>query len=100
MTLNEYTRSSGLGLATTKLLSEKGANVAVLDLQETPLENPTIKFWECDISSDARVEECIAEANAWSIKESKPLGGAVCCAGVGMAGRVISTFELNSDHFT
>jgi NAD(P)-dependent dehydrogenase (short-subunit alcohol dehydrogenase family) len=75
-------------LATTKLLSEKGANVAVLDLQETPLDNPAIKFWECNVSNDGRVEECIKQAIKWSTEQDRPLAGAVCCAGVAMAGRV------------
>ena len=84
----ELCRSSGLGLATTKLLSEKGANVAVFDLQEHPDSSKNLKFWKCDVSDDARVEQCVKETILWSEKESTPLGGAVCCAGVGMAGRV------------
>lgn len=80
--------SSGLGLATTKLLSEQGANVAVLDIQEHPNQSGQIRFWECDVSNDDRVEECVNEATGWSREQNKPLGGAVCCAGVGMAGRV------------
>ena len=80
--------SSGLGLATTKLLSEQGANVAVLDIQEHPNQSSQIRFWECDVSNDNRVEECVNEAIGWSKEQNKPLGGAVCCAGVGMAGRV------------
>ena len=91
-------RSSGLGLATTKLLSEKGVNVAVLDLHETPLNTPRIKFWKCDVSDDARVEECINEAVEWSVQESKPLAGAVCCAGIGMAGRVFPSFRVDGDY--
>jgi NAD(P)-dependent dehydrogenase (short-subunit alcohol dehydrogenase family) len=81
-------------LATTKLLSEKGANVAVLDLQETPLDNPAIKFWECDVSNDGRVQECIKQAIKWSTEQDRPLAGAVCCAGVAMAGRVQTPPDL------
>ena len=80
--------SSGLGLAATKLLSEQGANVAVLDIQECPNQSGQIRFWECDVSHDNRVEECVSEAIGWSKEQNKPLGGAVCSAGVGMAGRV------------
>ena len=82
--------SSGLGLATTKALAAQGANIAVLDLQEHPNPASTLRFWECDVSNDDRVEECVNEAIKWSVDEKKPLGGAVCCAGVGMAGRVFS----------
>jgi hypothetical protein len=70
------------------LLSERGANIAVLDLQEPPEAGKGIKFWVCDVSIDARVEECINESIVWAREESKPIAGAVCCAGVGMAGRV------------
>ena len=84
----ELGRSSGLGLATTKLLSEKGANVAVFDLQEHPDASGSVKFWKCDVSNDTRVEDCVNEAIVWSENASMPLGGAICCAGVAMAGRV------------
>ena len=84
-------RSSGLGLATTKLLSEKGASVAILDLQEPPEMIPHTKFWKCDVSNDERVETCINEAIEFAASEKKPVAGAVCCAGVGMAGRVSSS---------
>jgi NAD(P)-dependent dehydrogenase (short-subunit alcohol dehydrogenase family) len=94
-------RSSGLGLATTRLLSEKGANVAVLDLQEPPEGSSSVKFWKCDVSNDARVEACIKDAIEWSEKESLPIAGAICCAGVGMAGRVFPAFiEAHSDYFS
>jgi len=81
-------RSSGLGLATTQLLLKRGANVAVLDLQESPESNSSLKFWKCDVSDDKRVEDCVKEAIQWAEKENKPIGGAVCCAGVAMVGRV------------
>jgi 3-hydroxyacyl-CoA dehydrogenase / 3-hydroxy-2-methylbutyryl-CoA dehydrogenase len=86
--------SSGLGLATTKVLAEQGASIAVLDLQEHPNPSSSLRFWECDVSNDERVEECVKEAIKWSIDEKKPLGGAVCSAGVGMAGRVSSHLKL------
>lgn len=84
-------RSSGLGLATTKLLSERGASVAILDLQEPPEKIPHTNFWKCDVSNDERVETCIKEAIEFASTEKKPVAGAVCCAGVGMAGRVSSS---------
>jgi NAD(P)-dependent dehydrogenase (short-subunit alcohol dehydrogenase family) len=75
-------------LATTKLLSEKGASVAVLDLQEPPEKIHNTKFWKCDVSDDERVETCIKETIQFASNEKKPIAGAVCCAGVAMAGRV------------
>ena len=94
----EYIRSSGLGLATTKLLSEKEANVAILDIQEPPETLVGTKFWQCDVSNDARVEECIKGIVEWSREESKPIGGAICCAGVAIPGRVhlLTGYSTNS----
>jgi NAD(P)-dependent dehydrogenase (short-subunit alcohol dehydrogenase family) len=83
-----------LGLATTKLLSDKGANVAVLDLQVPPETINGTKFWECDVAKDARVEECIKESIEWAKSKSKPIAGAVCCAGVGMVGRVLFPLSM------
>ena len=60
----------------------------MLDLQESPESSGGVKFWECDVSKDKRVEECIKEAIEWSEKEAKPVGGAICCAGIAMVGRV------------
>ena len=92
-------RSSGLGLATTKLLSEKGASVAILDLQEPPERIAHTKFWKCDVSNDQRVETCIKEAIEFSDTENRPVAGAVCCAGVARAGRVSSSTSIsNPDH--
>lgn len=86
-------------MATTKLLSEKGASVAVLDLQEPPENIPNTKFWRCDVSDDERVETCIKEAIEFASSEKKPIAGAVCCAGVAMAGRVLTLTKVaNSDH--
>ena len=81
-------RSSGLGLATTKLLAENGASVAILDLQEPPETIARTRFWKCDVSNDQRLETCIKEAIEFAASEKRPVAGAVCCAGVGFAARV------------
>src|SRR5947207_10871704 len=83
-------RSSGLGLATSQLVVERGGHVAILDVQTPPdgIAGSRVRFWKCDVGDDGRVEKCVTEAIAWSRDEEKPLGGAICCAGIAVAGRV------------
>ena len=80
--------ASGLGAATVKLLQERGAEVAVLDLN--PDQAPAgVKAVHCDVSDDASVRRAVAEA-------AEQLGGidvVVNNAGVGAQG----TIEANDD---
>ena len=80
--------ASGIGAATVKLLQERGAEVAVLDLN--PDQAPAgVKAVHCDVSDDASVRRAVAEA-------AEQLGGidvVVNNAGVGAQG----TIEANDD---
>ncbi|GGH96455.1 SDR family NAD(P)-dependent oxidoreductase [Arthrobacter liuii] len=80
--------ASGIGAATAKLLQERGAEVAVLDLN--PDQAPAgVKAIHCDVSDDASVRSAVEEA-------SEQLGGidvVVNNAGVGAQG----TIEANDD---
>ncbi|MFC4397753.1 MULTISPECIES: SDR family NAD(P)-dependent oxidoreductase [Micrococcaceae] len=80
--------ASGIGAATVKLLQERGADVAVLDLN--PDQAPAgVKAFHCDVSSDASVRRAVEEA-------AEQLGGidvVVNNAGVGAQG----TIEANDD---
>ncbi|MDP9988888.1 SDR family oxidoreductase [Arthrobacter sp. FW306-05-C] len=80
--------ASGIGAATAKLLQERGAEVAVLDLN--PDHAPAgVKAIHCDVSDDASVRRAIEEA-------AEQLGGIDVVAnnaGVGAQG----TIEDNDD---
>jgi len=80
--------ASGIGAATVKLLQERGADVAVLDLN--PDQAPAgVKAVHCDVSDDASVRRAVEEA-------AEQLGGidvVVNNAGVGAQG----TIEANDD---
>ncbi|MDH6115416.1 2-keto-3-deoxy-L-fuconate dehydrogenase [Kitasatospora sp. MAP12-15] len=75
--------ASGIGLATAELLSERGAQVAVLDLDPSHLTPPLLGF-TADVSDDLSVREAVAGA-------AERLGGIdilVNNAGIGAAGTV------------
>lgn len=79
--------ASGIGAATAKLLQERGADVAVLDLN--PDQAAGVKAIRCDVSDDASVRQAVKEA-------AEQLGGTdvvVNNAGVGAQG----TIEANDD---
>ena len=80
--------ASGIGAAAAKLLQERGASVAVLDLN--PDQAPAgIKAIHCDVSDDASVRQAIEEA-------AQQLGGIDVVAnnaGVGAQGSI----EANDD---
>ncbi|NUP58314.1 MAG: SDR family oxidoreductase [Pseudarthrobacter sp.] len=79
--------ASGIGAATAKLLQERGAEVAVLDLN--PDQAAGVKAIRCDVADDASVRQAVEEA-------AEQLGGidvVVNNAGVGAQG----TIEDNDD---
>ena len=80
--------ASGLGEATARLLTERGARVAVLDLQDDKGEALAKEiggvFVHCDVTN---TEEVVAGVEA--AKELGPLRALVNCAGVGNATRTI-----------
>jgi len=75
--------ASGIGLATAQLLSELGANVAVLDLDPSGIAHPLIGL-KADVGDDTSVRSAVEAAAA-------ALGGIdilVNNAGIGAAGTV------------
>jgi NAD(P)-dependent dehydrogenase (short-subunit alcohol dehydrogenase family) len=80
--------ASGLGEATVRLLTERGARVAILDLQDDKGEALAKElggvFVHCDVT---KTEEIIAGIEA--AKELGPLRSLVNCAGIGNATRTI-----------
>ncbi|MFF5308098.1 SDR family NAD(P)-dependent oxidoreductase [Streptomyces massasporeus] len=80
--------ASGIGRATAELLAERGAQVAVLDLDPSPVDKPLLAH-RADVTDDASVREAVATAVA-------DLGGLdvlVNNAGIGAQG----TVEDNAD---
>ncbi|MEV5570110.1 SDR family oxidoreductase [Spirillospora sp. NPDC052269] len=78
--------ASGIGLATARLLAERGAKVACLDLNEAPAPLVTVK---ADVTEDASVRTAVADA-------ASRLGGldvVVNNAGIGAQG----TIEADDD---
>lgn len=53
--------ASGIGLATTRLLAAHGANVAALDRNPEPVEEPVVGIG-CDVTDTASVEAAVAAA--------------------------------------
>ncbi|MER5579499.1 SDR family NAD(P)-dependent oxidoreductase, partial [Streptomyces massasporeus] len=75
--------ASGIGRATAELLAERGAQVAVLDLEPSPVDKPLLAH-RADVTDDASVREAVAAAVA-------DLGGLdvlVNNAGIGAQGTV------------
>ncbi|MGH1554151.1 SDR family NAD(P)-dependent oxidoreductase [Streptomyces sp. L7] len=80
--------ASGIGRATAELLAERGASVAVLDLDPSSVEKPLLGY-RADVTDDASVRQAVASAVA-------DLGGldiVVNNAGIGAQG----TVEDNDD---
>ncbi|MER6536995.1 SDR family oxidoreductase [Streptomyces sp900105755] len=80
--------ASGIGRATAELLAERGAQVAVLDLDPSAVEKPLLGF-QADVTDDASVRTAVASA-------AEALGGLdvlVNNAGIGAQG----TVEDNDD---
>ncbi|MEU0894494.1 SDR family NAD(P)-dependent oxidoreductase [Streptomyces massasporeus] len=75
--------ASGIGRATAELLAERGAQVAVLDLDPSPVDKPLLAH-RADVTDDASVRESVAAVVA-------DLGGLdvlVNNAGIGAQGTV------------
>ncbi|SEC71556.1 NAD(P)-dependent dehydrogenase, short-chain alcohol dehydrogenase family [Streptomyces sp. 3213] len=80
--------ASGIGRATAELLAERGASVAVLDLDPSSVEKPLLGY-RADVTDDASVRQAVASVVA-------DLGGldiVVNNAGIGAQG----TVEDNDD---
>lgn len=80
--------ASGIGLATARMLAERGAHVAVLDLTPDAVDKP-LRGYRADVSDDTAVRTAVVAA-------AEDLGGIdilVNNAGIGAAG----TVEDNDD---
>ncbi|OJD18237.1 hypothetical protein AJ78_01737 [Emergomyces pasteurianus Ep9510] len=96
--------SSGLGLATATALLNQGANVSLLDLNPPPsdisplLENPSRTLYtRTDVSNTESLQHAIDATVSWiSTSAHAPLGGVVCCAGIGYGERALPRQDPSS----
>ena len=82
--------SSGLGAACVTEFARSGANVVICDVSERGAElehelGDRVKFVRTDVTDGAQVEKAVAAAG----EEFGTLHGAICCAGIATAERVI-----------
>ncbi|MEV4604844.1 SDR family oxidoreductase [Amycolatopsis sp. NPDC049253] len=75
--------ASGIGLATARLLAERGARVAVLDLKTDDVPEPLAGF-RCDVTADAEVRAAIDAV----VERFGRIDVLVNNAGIGAAGDV------------
>ncbi|GGW45704.1 SDR family NAD(P)-dependent oxidoreductase [Streptomyces caelestis] len=83
--------ASGIGRATAELLAERGAQVAVLDLDPSSVDKPLLAY-RADVTDDASVREAVAAAVA-DLGGHGVLDVLINNAGIGAQG----TVEDNSD---
>jgi NAD(P)-dependent dehydrogenase (short-subunit alcohol dehydrogenase family) len=83
--------SSGLGAACVRTLAKAGANVVIADLNRGGGESlvkelePRVRFAQADVSDEASVQKALNTA----LEAFSGLHGAVLCAGIGLAERVL-----------
>ena len=98
--------SSGLGLATTTALFDNGANVSILDLNVPPSElssladSGRVLFTKTDVSSTQSLQNALKKTLKWAQETSKPLSGAICCAGIGTAALSLPRQDPSATHDT
>ncbi|KKZ61126.1 hypothetical protein EMCG_04271 [[Emmonsia] crescens] len=96
--------SSGLGLATATALIAQGANVSLLDLNPPPADitplliNQTRTLYtRTDVSNTESLQHAIDATISWiSTSTHAPLGGVICCAGIGYGERALPRQDPNS----
>ena len=86
--------SSGLGLATAELLYSQGAYIALLDLNPPPTSSPisnrtATTFFTTDVSSTESIASAVDKTVRWASSSKKPIGGVICCAGIGYAEKLL-----------
>jgi NAD(P)-dependent dehydrogenase (short-subunit alcohol dehydrogenase family) len=82
--------ASGLGEACVRMLVGGGAKVVIADLATEAGEKlvgelgNAVRFVECDVADGAALQKAVEAASALA-----PIGGAIACAGIAPAGRVV-----------
>lgn len=84
---------SGIGLATARLLAERGATVAVLDIDVAKVDEPLAGF-RCDVTDDASVRTAVADV----VARFGRLDVLVNNAGIGAQGTVADNDDAEWHH--
>jgi phosphoribosyl-ATP pyrophosphohydrolase/phosphoribosyl-AMP cyclohydrolase/histidinol dehydrogenase len=98
--------SSGLGLATTILFLQNGANVSILDLNPPPsdassqIDTSRTLFNKTNVSSTESLQAALKSTLEWTQETNKPLSGAVCSAGIGTAALALPKQDSSATHKT
>jgi hypothetical protein len=64
--------------------------VSILDLSvpsSSAVSGSRVKFVKTDVTKVDDIERAVDETVLWAKEKGKPLGGAICCAGVGVAAK-------------
>jgi NAD(P)-dependent dehydrogenase (short-subunit alcohol dehydrogenase family) len=83
--------SSGLGAACVRMLAAAGGNVVIVDLNKDAGESLArelggrVRFVQADVADETAVQNAIDAAT----QTFAALHGAVCCAGIGLAERIL-----------
>lgn len=83
--------ASGLGLATAQMIVDNGGNAVLLDINTTAGAQaehqlgPNVRFVQTDVTDEASVQNAIAVARS----QFGGVNGAINCAGIGPAERVV-----------
>ncbi|OQV00904.1 hypothetical protein CLAIMM_06339 [Cladophialophora immunda] len=94
--------SSGLGLATTVIFLQHGANVSILDLNPPPsdasLDPSRILFTKTNVASTESLQEALQNTLKWIQETTKPLSGVICSAGIGTAALALPRQDPSATH--
>jgi phosphoribosyl-ATP pyrophosphohydrolase/phosphoribosyl-AMP cyclohydrolase/histidinol dehydrogenase len=98
--------SSGLGLATTVLLLQNGANVSILDLNppssdhSPQIDSSKILFSKTNVASTESLQTALKNTLKWAQETKKPLSGTICSAGIGGAALALPKQDPSATHET
>ncbi|KAJ4470161.1 3-hydroxyacyl-CoA dehydrogenase [Lentinula aciculospora] len=83
--------SSGLGLATVKMLIQAKSYVSILDRAPPPSDiiGLQVSFYQMDITVVADIERAVEDTVNWTQQTGAVIGGVINCAGVGVVAKII-----------
>ncbi|OAP56261.1 hypothetical protein AYL99_09440 [Fonsecaea erecta] len=94
--------SSGLGLATTVIFLQHGANVSIFDLNPPPsdasLDSSRILFTKTNVASTESLQAALQNTLNWIQETTKPLSGVICSAGIGTAALALPKQDPSASH--